>query len=110
MVLRFRLAIRTDPGRRIVRAWSIVPAAVDERQIGADLVTGDAAAIDALLQDKGFTGTRFGAEMAHTVIEVIIPPTQAQRQTTPQTLQRLIARLRTARSPSKGCSPGPLLS
>jgi len=50
----FRLAIRTDPGRRIVRAWSIVPAAVDERQIGADLVTGDAAAIDALLQDKGF--------------------------------------------------------
>src|SRR6266851_6597976 len=94
MVLRFRLAIRTDPGRRIVRAWSIVPAAVDERQIGADLVTGDAAAIDALLQDKGFTGTRFGAEMAHTVIEVIIPPTQAQRQTTPQTLQRLIARLR----------------
>jgi hypothetical protein len=125
----FRLAIRTDPGRRIVRAWSIVPAAVDERQIGAGLVTGDAAAIDALLQDNGFTGSRFAAEMAGPGIEVIIPPTRAQRQTTPQTLQRLIARLRnraerprsrrsparwnspgTARSPSKGCSPGPPLS
>jgi hypothetical protein len=34
----FRLAVRTDVGRRIVRAWSIVPAAIDERQVGADLV------------------------------------------------------------------------
>src|ERR1700746_399102 len=32
----FRLAIRTDLGKRIVRAWSIVPAAIDERQVGAD--------------------------------------------------------------------------
>ncbi len=90
----FRLAIRTDLGRRIVRAWSIVLAAADERQIGADLVTGDAAATDALLQDKGFTGSRFAAEMAGAGIEVIIPPTRAQRQTMPKTLQRLIARLR----------------
>ncbi len=90
----FRLAIRTDLGRRIVRAWSIVPAAVDERQIGTNLVTGDAAAIDALLQDKGFTGSRFAAEMAAGGIEVIIPPTRAQRATMPRTLQRLIARLR----------------
>jgi hypothetical protein len=90
----FRLAIRADPGRRVVRAWSIVPAAVDERQIGADLVTGHAAAIGALLQDKGFTGSRFAAEMAEAGIEVIIPPTRAQRQTMPKTLQRLIARLR----------------
>jgi hypothetical protein len=29
----FRLAIRTELGRRIVRAWSLVPAAVDERQV-----------------------------------------------------------------------------
>src|SRR5487761_13493 len=117
----FRLAIRTDLGRRIVRAWSIVPAAVDERQIGANLVTGDAAGIDALLQDKGFTGSRFAAEMAGAGIDVIIPPTRAQRKTMPRALQRLIARLRngwrprsrrsptrwnspgTARTPSKGC-------
>jgi hypothetical protein len=86
----FRLAIRTDLGRRIVRAWSIVPAAIDERQIGAGLVTGDAA----LLLDKGFTGRRFAAEMASAGIDVIIPPTRAQRKTMPTTLQRLIARLR----------------
>ena len=32
--------------------------------------------------------------MAGAGIEVIIPPTRAQRQTMPKTLQRLIARLR----------------
>ena len=90
----FRLAIRTDLGRRIVRVWSVVPAAVDERQIGAGLVTGDAAAIDALLLDKGFTGRRFAAEMADGGIDVLIPPTRVQRKTMPKTLQRLIARLR----------------
>jgi DDE family transposase len=90
----FRLAIRADLGRRIVRAWSIVPAAVDERTTGTDLVAGDAASIDALLQDKGFSGRRFAAEMASAGIEVIIPPARAQRQTMPKTLQRLIARLR----------------
>ena len=71
-----------------------MPAAVDERQIGADLVAGNAAAIDALLLDKGFTGRRFAAEMANGRIEVIIPPTRARRKTMPRTLQRLIARLR----------------
>ena len=90
----FRLAIRADLGKRIVRAWSIVPAAIDERQIGADLVAGHAAAMDALLLDKGFTGQRFATEMAGARIEVIIPPTRAQRTTMPKTLQRLIARLR----------------
>jgi hypothetical protein len=54
----FRLAVRTDLGRPIVRAWSIVPAAVSEREVGADLVCGDAAMIDALLLDKGFRAAR----------------------------------------------------
>jgi Transposase DDE domain len=90
----FRLAVRADLGRRLVRAWSIVPAAVDERQIGTDLVAGDAASIDALLLDKGFTGICFAAEMASAGIDVIIPPTRKQRTTMPATLQRLIARLR----------------
>jgi hypothetical protein len=90
----FRLAIRTDLGHRIIRAWSLVPAAVDERQVGTDLVTDDAAAIDALLLDKGFNGSRFAAEMASGQIEVIIPPTRVQRKTMPKNLQRLIARLR----------------
>ena len=71
-----------------------MPAAVDDRQIGADLVTGDGAAIDALLQDKVITGSRFATEMASAGIEVIIPPTRAQRTTMPKNLQWLIARLR----------------
>jgi len=90
----FRLAARTDLGRRLARAWPIVPAAVDERQIGTGLVAGDAASIDALLLDKGFTGIRFAAEMASAGIDVIIPPTRKQRTTMPTTLQTLIARLR----------------
>jgi Transposase DDE domain len=90
----FRLAVRTDLGRRIVRAWSIVPAAVNEREIGTDLVCGDAAMIDALLLDKGFNGSAFATEMAAAGIEVIIPPTRAQRRAMPKLVQRLIARFR----------------
>src|SRR5260370_5445666 len=63
-------------------------------QVGADVIAGDAATIDALLLDKGFTGRRFAAEMAGGGIDVIIPPTRAQRQAMPKALQRLIARLR----------------
>jgi hypothetical protein len=91
----FRLAIRADLGRRIIRAWSIAPAAADDRQIGADLAAGHAARIDALLQDKRFTGRRFAAETAGAGIEVIAPPARVQRQAMPENPQRLIARLRT---------------
>ena len=34
----FRLAIKADLGSRIIRAWSIVPAAVNERQVADDLL------------------------------------------------------------------------
>ena len=34
----FRLAIKTDLGSRIVRAWAIVPAAVNEREVAEDLL------------------------------------------------------------------------
>ena len=70
----FRLAIRTDLGKRIVRAWPIVPAAIGERQIGTDLTCAAATTIDALPLDKGFTGRRFAAQMASGRIDVIIPP------------------------------------
>ena len=90
----FRLAVRTDLGRRIVRAWSIVPAAINEREIGTDLVCGDAAVIEVLLLDKGFNGAAFASQMATAGIEVIIPPTRAQRRTMPKPVQRLIAKFR----------------
>jgi Transposase DDE domain len=89
----FRLAARTDLGHRIVRAWSIVPAAINEQEIGTDLVCG-AAVIDALPLDKGFNGTAFASQMATAGIEVIIPPTRAQRSTMPKPVQRLIAKFR----------------
>ena len=34
----FRLAVKTDLGSRIVRAWAIVPAAVNEREVAEDLL------------------------------------------------------------------------
>src|SRR5205823_13379031 len=75
-------------------AWSIVATAAGERQVGTDLVAGDAASIDALLLGKSFTGTRFAAGMGSGGIELITPPTGKQRTTMAKTLQRLIARLR----------------
>ncbi|WP_448639389.1 transposase [Geodermatophilus sp. URMC 63] len=51
----FRLAVRTDLGSRLVRAWSIVPAAVNERDVATELLTAGPAPRD-LLVDKGFTG------------------------------------------------------
>src|SRR3954452_12568567 len=49
----FRLAIKTDLGARLVRAWSIVPAAVNEREVAGDLLDTGPPPRD-LLVDKGF--------------------------------------------------------
>src|SRR5260221_6950002 len=51
----FRLAIKTDLGSRIVRAWSIVPAAVSERDVAHDLLAAGPPPRD-LLADKGVNG------------------------------------------------------
>jgi Transposase DDE domain len=51
----FRLAARTDLGSRIVRAWSIVPASVNEREVAEDLLEAGPAPRH-LLADKGFNG------------------------------------------------------
>src|SRR5258707_12683295 len=59
----FRLAIKTDLGSRIVRAWSIVPAAVNERDVAADLLEAGPPPRD-LLADKGFNGKAFAAAQA----------------------------------------------
>src|SRR5205807_1644714 len=59
----FRLAIKTDLGSRIVRAWSIVPAAVNEREVAADLLQAGPSPRD-LLADKGFNGAAFAAQQA----------------------------------------------
>jgi Transposase DDE domain len=89
----FRLAIKTDLGSRIVRAWSIVPAAVSERDVGNDLLEAGPPPRD-LLADKGFNGKAFAAGQAIRGTAVLVPPTKDQRKTMPPILQKVIAEWR----------------
>jgi hypothetical protein len=89
----FRLAIKTDLGSRIVRAWAIVPAAVNERDVAIDLLAAGPAPRD-LLADKGFNGTAFASQLAGQGTAVLVPPTKNQRRTMPPTLQKVIAEWR----------------
>jgi Transposase DDE domain len=89
----FRLAIKTDLGSRVVRAWSIVPAAVNEREVATDLLQAGPPPRD-LLADKGFNGAAFAAQQAARGTSVLVPPTKDQRKTMPATLQKVIAEWR----------------
>jgi IS5 family transposase len=89
----FRLAIKTDLGSRIVRAWSIVPAAVNEREVAVDLLEAGPAPPD-LLADKGFNGKAFAAQLASQGTAVLVPPGKDQRASTPAILLKAIARWR----------------
>jgi hypothetical protein len=89
----FRLAVKTDLGSRIVRAWSIVPAAVSERDIAGDLLEAGPAPRD-LLADKGFSGRGFAAAQAARGTAVLVPPGKAQRAAMPAILQKVIAEWR----------------
>ena len=89
----FRLAIKTDLGSRAVRAWSIVPAAVNERDVADDLLAAGPPPRDLLL-DKGFTGAAFAARQAARGTAVLIPPAKAQRLAMPPILRTIIAQWR----------------
>jgi Transposase DDE domain len=89
----FRLAIKTDLGSRIVRAWSIVPAAVNEREVAAGLLDAGPAPPD-LLADKGFNGTAFAARLAARGTAVLVPPAKGQRASMPPILRKVIAQWR----------------
>jgi hypothetical protein len=89
----FRLAIRTDLGSRIVRAWAIVAAAVNERDVGADLLATGPPPPD-LLADKGFTGAAFAAAQAARGTAVLVPPGKNQRAAMPAILRKIIAEWR----------------
>lgn len=86
----FRLAVQTDLGSRIVRAWSIVPAATAEREAAADLLELGPPPRH-LLADKGFNGRPFAADQAARGTAVLTPPTKAQRVGMPRWLQAVIA-------------------
>ena len=89
----FRLAVKTDLGSRIVRAWAIVPAAVNERETAADLLETGPAPRD-LLADKGFSGRAFAASQAARGTAVLVPPDKKQRAAMPSTLRKVIAEWR----------------
>src|SRR6201987_2747337 len=84
----FRLAIKTELGSRIVRAWSIVPAAVSERDVAVDLLEAGPAPRD-LLADKGFSGRAFAAQLAAAGTAVLVPPDKNQRAGTPPALLKM---------------------
>ena len=89
----FRLAVKTDLGSRIVRAWAIVPAAVNEREVAEDLLEAGPAPRD-LLADKGFSGRAFAATQAARGTAVLVPPEKKQRASMPPVLQKVIAEWR----------------
>ena len=89
----FRLAVKTDLGSRIVRAWAIVPAAVNEREVAEDLLEAGPAPRD-LLADKGFSGRAFAAAQAARGTAVLVPPDKKQRASMLPVLQKVIAEWR----------------
>jgi hypothetical protein len=89
----FRLAIKTDLGSRIVRAWAIVLAAVSERDVATDLLEAGPAPRD-LLADKGFNGRGFAAAQAARGTAVLVPPDKQQRAAMPSILRKVIAEWR----------------
>jgi DDE family transposase len=89
----FRLAIKTDLGSRVVRAWGIVPAAVNERTVAEGLLHTGPPPRDLLL-DKGFTGAVFAAGQAARGTAVLLPPAKGQRHAMPSILRAIIAQWR----------------
>jgi hypothetical protein len=88
----FRLGLRTDLGRRVVRGWGLVPAAVDERAVADALLDGPAPA--GLLLDRGFLGRVWAAAQRRRGTRVLTTPGRAARRPLPLAARRPVARLR----------------
>jgi hypothetical protein len=84
----FRLGLRTDLGRRVIRRWGLVPAAVDERAVADALLDGDAP--EGLLLDRGFLGRAWAAAQRRRGTT----PGHTERRTLPRAVRRPVARLR----------------
>ena len=74
-------------------AWSIVPAAVNEREVAEDLLLTGPPPRD-LLADKGFNGKAFAASQAARGTAVLIPPARGQRAGMAPILQKIVAEWR----------------
>jgi hypothetical protein len=89
----FRLAVRTDLGSRLPRAWGIVPAAVNERVVADGLLAGSPAPAGLLL-DRGFTGRAWAGEQAARGTRVVVAHSRADRRRLPAATRRPVAALR----------------
>jgi hypothetical protein len=89
----FRLGLRTDLGSRLVRAWEITAASINERDVAVDLLDG-ADPPYGLLLDRGFSGRAFAASQAAQGTRVVLMPSRAQRQRIPLAYRRPVAVLR----------------
>lgn len=85
----FRLAVLTALPRPVPVVWALVPAAVSERDVLEALVDGQGRL--CVLADKGVRGRAFTTALAAQQVQVLTPPTKAERAQMPATRQRFIA-------------------
>jgi hypothetical protein len=106
MVHGFRLAVQADLHSRIVRAWGIVPAAVNERDVAEDLLQTGPPPRD-LPAGKGFSfsGAAFAATQAARGTAALIPPAKGQRLAMPPLLRKSSPSDATASKPPSARSP-----
>jgi hypothetical protein len=88
----FRLALRTDLVSRLVRAWGIVPAAMDERAVADALLEGTRPR--GLLLDRGFAGQAWRAMQQARNTQVVLTPSRTERKLLPTAVRRPVAVLR----------------
>jgi hypothetical protein len=85
----FRLAVCAPLIDPVPWVWALVPAAGNERDAADLLLTG---AHDLhLLTDKGFRGRVFAAALAQQRIDLLTPPTRAERGLWSSRLRRFVA-------------------
>jgi len=85
----FRLGLRTGLLDQVPRVWSIVPAAVDEREVGEDLVSE--VPVAHLLADRGFRSRRWEEVLQERGTTLLTTPDREQRRVWPEDLRRFVA-------------------
>jgi hypothetical protein len=76
----FRLGLRTGLTDGLIRAWALVPAAVDERRVADGLLEGEAAV--RLLTDRGFCSAAWARRgAAEQGVTLLTAPGHRERRT-----------------------------
>ena len=84
-------------------ARHIVPTAVNERAVAADLLEAGLPPRD--LSDKAFNGVEFAAEQAARGTAIFVPPTWDERRSMQRILQKVIAEWRNLAEAASARSP-----